>query len=79
MPSLDVVRLHLNFKESKRVDAYGNRFRYRAKLDDARGAKVNRWAWDVYLSAANIRTSGSAKTMPSTTRAPVTMMSALMT
>ena len=49
LPSLDVVRLHLNFKESKRVDAYGNRFRYRAKLDDARGAKVNRWAWDVFL------------------------------
>ena len=49
LPELDVARLHFDYKESKRTDAYGNRFRYRAKLDDARGAKVNRWAWDVFL------------------------------
>ena len=49
LSSLDVVRLHLDYKESKRTDAYGNRFRYRAKVDDARGAKVNRWAWDIFL------------------------------
>jgi hypothetical protein len=34
------------------VDEHGNRFRYRAKAEDAPGARVNRWAWDVYLSAA---------------------------
>ena len=49
LPALDVVRLHLNYKESKRVDGHGNRFRYRAKVDDARGAKAGRWAWDVFL------------------------------
>lgn len=49
LPALDVVRLHLDFKESKRLDQYGNKFRYRAKIDDAKGAKAGRWAWDVFL------------------------------
>jgi hypothetical protein len=52
LPSLDVVRLRLDYKESKRVDGHGNRFRYRAKIEDAKRAKVNRWAWDVFLVRA---------------------------
>jgi hypothetical protein len=52
LPSLDIARLHLDFKESKRVDEFGNRFRYSAKLDDARGAKAGRRAWDVFLVSA---------------------------
>lgn len=51
LPTLDVVRLHLNYKQSKRTDEYGNRFLYRAKVDDAKGAKVSRWAWDVFLAS----------------------------
>lgn len=49
LASLDVVSLDLNYKESKRTDEHGNRFKYRGKVRDAKGAKVNRWAWDVFL------------------------------
>jgi hypothetical protein len=52
LSSLHVVSLHLNYKESKRVDEHGNEFRYRAKLNDAEGTKVTRWAWDVFLVKA---------------------------
>lgn len=52
LPAPGVEALHLDYKESRRVDEHGNRFGYRAKVDDARGAKVNRWAWDVLLVAA---------------------------
>ncbi|HLL74335.1 MAG TPA: hypothetical protein VK421_03650 [Pyrinomonadaceae bacterium] len=49
LPALDVVRLHLDYKESKKTDEHGNQFRYRAKVGDAKKSKVGRWAWDVFL------------------------------
>jgi hypothetical protein len=47
--ALDVALIRVDYKESKRTDEFGNAFRYRAKVNDARGAKAGRWAWDVFL------------------------------
>jgi hypothetical protein len=49
LPSLDVKAIDLDYRESRRVDKYGNQFKYRAKVYDRRGASVGRWAWDVFL------------------------------
>lgn len=46
LSDLRITGLELKFKESHKVDQFGNSFRYRAKV---RGGSAGRWAWDVFL------------------------------
>jgi hypothetical protein len=47
--SASAIRIiELKYKESRRKDANGNWFRYRA-VTDANGTQAGRWAWDVFL------------------------------
>jgi hypothetical protein len=43
-----VQAIELNYHDSRRTDEHGNKFRFRAKVKDAQGAQVGRWAWDVF-------------------------------
>lgn len=44
--------IELRYRESRREDEHGNKFKYRAKVKDAHGAQVGRWAWDVFPVSA---------------------------
>jgi hypothetical protein len=49
LETLNVRAIELEYKASQKTDSFGNQFRYRAKVKDAKAAKVSRWAWDVFL------------------------------
>lgn len=48
--SLGIAVINLNYKESRRIDRFGNQFRYRAKVEGVHGTQVGRWAYDVLLT-----------------------------
>jgi hypothetical protein len=52
LPAWGLEVLELAYKLSQRADQYGNQFRYRAKLNDAQGVQLGRWAWDVFLTVS---------------------------
>jgi hypothetical protein len=52
LPEVGLTELDLNYEMSRRIDQFGNRFLYRAKIKDQRGTGLGRWAWDVFLKAA---------------------------
>lgn len=49
---LDVIEL--DYTLSKKIDEYGNEFKYRAKVKDTKKAKISRWAWDVFLQSVGL-------------------------
>jgi hypothetical protein len=51
LPSMNIKALDLDYHESRKVDQFGNQFRYRAKVYDKHGASIGRWAWDVFLKS----------------------------
>lgn len=54
-----VDRIWLDYKLSDRVDQYGNRFRYRARIaeDNPEAKRPDRWAWHVVLLTSAPKTS----------------------
>jgi hypothetical protein len=52
LSSLGLASIDLDYKDSKRADQFGNRFKYRAKVRDAHSVQAGKWAWDVFLVPA---------------------------
>lgn len=49
LEDLGLRKIDLDYRESRRTDEHGNRFKFKARVKDARDAQLGRWAYDVYL------------------------------
>lgn len=49
--TLGLKKIELDYQESKKTDAFGNRFKYRARVKDTNDAQLGRWAYDIFLLA----------------------------
>jgi hypothetical protein len=49
LTALSVTSISLDYREARRRDRFGNTFRYRAKVSNAKQSDIGRWAYDVFL------------------------------
>jgi hypothetical protein len=52
LAELGLTSMDLGYERSRRVDKFGNEFRYRSKVTDRYKTQLGRWAWDVFLSTS---------------------------
>ena len=52
LPVIGLRTIELDYKLAKKVDEFGNYFRYRAKVKGSQDGHPGRWAWDVFLAAS---------------------------
>ena len=64
LPALGVASIDLDYKESRKEDQYGNRFKYRAKVIGLNGQQGGKWAWDVFLRFHNLDTPANSSLVP---------------
>jgi hypothetical protein len=57
LPELGITSISLDYRESRRTDQYGNRFRYRAKVNEGEPTDTGRWAYDVFLQGTQPATN----------------------